>query len=64
MKLIINLTKIYATIFFSLFVAGTIVGGIESLKKLRAENNKPLFKHSPEFTEMLNHYERKAKVTS
>ena len=64
MQLIKNLIKIYAAILLCCAIAGAIIGGAEAVKELRAENNKPLFKHSPEFLKMLNHYEKKEKVAS
>jgi|688.fasta_scaffold14252_15 hypothetical protein len=64
MQLIKNLIKIYAAILLCCAIAGAITGGAKAVKELRAENNKPLFNHSPEFLKILNHYEKKEKVAS
>jgi hypothetical protein len=64
MQLIKNLIKIYAAILACCAIAGAITGGAKAVKELRAENNKPLFKHSPEFLKVLNYYEKKEKVAS
>jgi hypothetical protein len=64
MQLIKNLAKIYAAILLCSAIAGAITGSVRAIKELRAENNKPLFNHSPEFLKVLNYYNMKEKVAS